>query len=131
MNLNWSQLTSRLAVAARPRCAPVLHSGRTRVPMFRCVDAVEQIFLLSTNFKTVGIDFFSRRIVLPQQHSVRFELYDVGGQSLAASMLGKYLFDADCIIFCYDVTNSASFESVVDWMSVVKRLRTNEKASDC
>lgn len=88
-------------------------------------------------FQTVGVDFFSRRIALPNSCNVLFQvcyslnifnliiffqIWDVGGQSLSANMLGKYIYDANCIVFVYDVTNTATFESITDWVTVVKKL---------
>lgn len=67
---------------------------------------------------------------MPQGSHVLFQIWDVGGQSLSANMLGKYVYDAHCIVFVYDVTNAASFESITDWVSVVKRItRQQEKVS--
>ncbi|KAI6229285.1 Ras-related protein Rab-28 [Aphelenchoides besseyi] len=80
--------------------------------------------------QTLGVDFFSRRISLPQQCNVLFQLinqlsievWDVGGQSISANMLSKYVYGSDCVVFVYDVTNAASFESITDWVTVVKRI---------
>lgn len=54
------------------------------------------------------------------------QIWDVGGQSISANMLGKYIYDANCIIFVYDVTNSASFESITDWVAIVKKLTSKQ-----
>ncbi|KAI6189057.1 Ras-related protein Rab-28 [Aphelenchoides besseyi] len=72
--------------------------------------------------QTLGVDFFSRRISLPQQCNVLFQVWDVGGQSISANMLSKYVYGSDCVVFVYDVTNAASFESITDWVTVVKRI---------
>lgn len=42
-------------------------------------------------------------------------------------MLSKYIYDANSIVFVYDVTNSASFESVNDWLAVVKKLTSRQE----
>jgi GTPase SAR1 family protein len=42
-------------------------------------------------------------------------------------MLGKYVFDANCIIFVYDVTNLPTFESVTDWVTVIKKLTNKQE----
>lgn len=59
-----------------------------------------------------------------------FQLWDIGGQSLSASMLQNYLYGAHGIVFVYDVTNAATFESLNDWVSAVKKITKQlEKAS--
>ncbi|KAI6233885.1 Ras-related protein Rab-28 [Aphelenchoides fujianensis] len=72
--------------------------------------------------QTLGVDFFSRRISLPQQCNVLFQIWDVGGQSISANMLSKYVYGTDCVVFVYDVTNTTSFESITDWVTIVKRI---------
>ncbi|CAD5224932.1 unnamed protein product [Bursaphelenchus xylophilus] len=77
--------------------------------------------------QTIGVDFFNRRIAMPHGVNVLFQLWDIGGQSLSTNMLGKYIYDADCIVFVYDVTNSASFDSVTDWVGVVKKINKHQE----
>ncbi|EFO90002.1 hypothetical protein CRE_26006, partial [Caenorhabditis remanei] len=71
--------------------------------------------------QTLGLDFFSRRIMLPQEMQVLVQVWDIGGQSIAGEMIDKYLTGANIVFFVYDVTNSKSFENVGDWLSVVKK----------
>uniref|UniRef100_A0A914DDF9 Ras-related protein Rab-28 n=1 Tax=Acrobeloides nanus TaxID=290746 RepID=A0A914DDF9_9BILA len=72
--------------------------------------------------QTVGVDFFSRRLALPHNIYVLLQIWDIGGQSLSASMLQNYLYGAHGIVFVYDVTNAATFESLNDWVSTVKKI---------
>lgn len=37
-------------------------------------------------------------------------------------MLSNYLYGAHGLVFVYDVTNAATFESLNDWVSSVKKL---------
>ncbi|MFH4976574.1 hypothetical protein AB6A40_003283 [Gnathostoma spinigerum] len=77
--------------------------------------------------QTVGLDFFSRRLLLPANSSVLLQIWDVGGQSIASPMLEKYLFGAHGAIVVYDVTNRSSFENLDDWVSVIKKLTRNQQ----
>ncbi|KAH7725521.1 small GTP binding protein RAB28 [Aphelenchoides avenae] len=72
--------------------------------------------------QTVGVDFFSRRITLPPDLTVLLQIWDVGGQSIAAEMLSKYVYGAHAILFVYDVTNVATFDSLPDWITTVKKI---------
>uniref|UniRef100_A0A0M3HIH6 Ras-related protein Rab-28 n=1 Tax=Ascaris lumbricoides TaxID=6252 RepID=A0A0M3HIH6_ASCLU len=43
-------------------------------------------------------------------------------------MLQKYIFGAHGALVVYDVTNSSSFESLEDWVNIIKRItKTQEK----
>jgi len=75
--------------------------------------------------QTIGVDFFSRRILLPHNVSVLLQIWDIGGQSLAANMLANYLFGAHAVLFVYDVMNTTTFENLGDWIETVKRLTKN------
>ncbi|CAL2039649.1 hypothetical protein CAEBREN_20167 [Caenorhabditis brenneri] len=80
-----------------------------------------------TYHQTLGLDFFSRRIMLPHEMQVLVQVWDIGGQSIAGEMIDKYLTGANIVFFVYDVTNAKSFENVNDWLTVVKR---NTKGSE-
>lgn len=55
-------------------------------------------------------------------------MWDVGGQSIASAMLNKYFFDANAVLFVYDITNTASFDNVSEWIDAVKKLlKTTDK----
>ncbi|KAE9555025.1 hypothetical protein FO519_001771 [Halicephalobus sp. NKZ332] len=80
--------------------------------------------------QTIGVDFFSRRIILPRNVSVLLQIWDIGGQSLAANMLSNYLFGAHAVLFIYDVMNTATFENLGDWIETIKRLTKNYEKAD-
>uniref|UniRef100_A0A0N5A438 Ras-related protein Rab-28 n=1 Tax=Parastrongyloides trichosuri TaxID=131310 RepID=A0A0N5A438_PARTI len=75
--------------------------------------------------QTFGVDFYSKKITLPGDIEVTLEVWDIGGQSVAAPMLEKYLYDADGVLLVYDVTNSASFANLQDWITVTKKYTKN------
>eukprot|EP00397_Hematodinium_sp_SG-2012_P064679 GEMP01091955.1.p1 GENE.GEMP01091955.1~~GEMP01091955.1.p1 ORF type:complete len:234 (+),score=52.80 GEMP01091955.1:127-828(+) len=70
--------------------------------------------------QTIGVDFFVKRVMLPQNVEVRLQLWDIGGQSIGAKMLSNYIFGSDAVVFVYDVTNYQSFQNLEDWMHLVK-----------
>jgi Ras-related protein Rab-28 len=86
---------------------------------------VNNIFAQSYK-QTIGLDFFSRRLLVPQQGKgdiiVNMQLWDIGGQTLGSSMLQTYIFGASAIIFVYDVSNMQSFQNLEDWYDVVYKV---------
>ncbi|GMT24332.1 hypothetical protein PFISCL1PPCAC_15629 [Pristionchus fissidentatus] len=78
--------------------------------------------------QTLGLDFFTRRIILPGEVGINLQVWDVGGQSIASSMIDKYVHGADGVIVVYDITNSASFDDVLEWVTTLKRLLKGEES---
>ncbi|KAB0792950.1 hypothetical protein PPYR_12570 [Photinus pyralis] len=74
---------------------------------------------------TVGADFYTKHLVLPGRQDVTLIISDIGGQELTGSMLDKYLYNINIIVFVYDITNSPSFESLPLWMETVSATITN------
>ena len=79
--------------------------------------------------QTVGLDFFMKRLNLPNNVEVALQLWDIGGQSIGGKMINKYIYGANAVIFCYDVTNGNSFMvserfSAVFLVSPVQHSRT-------
>jgi Ras-related protein Rab-28 len=69
--------------------------------------------------KTVGVDFFQKRIELNDDINVSLQLWDVEGGALTGKMMDTYVHDANAIVFVYDVTNQDSFESIEFWVREV------------
>uniref|UniRef100_A0A0K0EVK3 Ras-related protein Rab-28 (inferred by orthology to a human protein) n=1 Tax=Strongyloides venezuelensis TaxID=75913 RepID=A0A0K0EVK3_STRVS len=72
--------------------------------------------------QTYGCEFYSKKIILPDDIEVTLQIWDIGGQSVAAPMLEKYLYDAQGVLLIYDVTNSSSFANLQDWINVTKKI---------
>ncbi|CAG9832768.1 unnamed protein product [Diabrotica balteata] len=65
---------------------------------------------------TVGVDFRSRTINLDGE-DVTLQLWDTAGQErYRMSMVRHYYKNAHAVVFVYDVTNSASFDSLKKWI---------------
>ena len=71
--------------------------------------------------QTVGLDFFEKKLVLRGDKRVKLQVWDIGGQSVASNMLGKYIFGSDVVFLCYDVTDQQSFSDLEDWLRLVRR----------
>lgn len=71
--------------------------------------------------QTIGIDFFLKRIVFPDNLNVTLQVWDIGGQSIGGKMLDKYIYSSNGVMFVYDVTNAASFDNLEDWLAVIKK----------
>lgn len=77
--------------------------------------------------QTIGIDFFQKRLELPGPTVVLLQCWDVGGQTIGSKMLQSYIYGAHAIILAYDITNSASFADLEDWLSEVKAVYKDGK----
>lgn len=58
--------------------------------------------------QTIGVDFFIKRITLPNGPSVALQIWDIGGQSIGGKMIGNYIYGANAVLLCYDITNYQS-----------------------
>jgi Ras-related protein Rab-28 len=59
--------------------------------------------------------------VLPGNVNVALQIWDIGGQSIGGKMIGNYIFGAQAILLCYDITNYQSFQDLEDWYRLVRR----------
>lgn len=72
--------------------------------------------------QTIGLDFFIKRLELPQQTHVALQIWDIGGQSIGSQMLKTYISGASAIVMVYDITNYDSFRDLEEWLQVVKEV---------
>ncbi|CAD5113347.1 DgyrCDS2521 [Dimorphilus gyrociliatus] len=77
--------------------------------------------------QTVGVDFFLKRIVLPNNVHVTIQVWDIGGQTLGGEMLDKYIYGANGVLLVYDITNANSFENLSDWKVQVEKLISSKR----
>jgi Ras-related protein Rab-28 len=75
--------------------------------------------------QTVGVDFYEKTIPL-RGKDVALQVWDIGGQSLASSMMSRYIRGASVIFLCYDVTDPSSFADLEDWLSLVRKTEKEE-----
>jgi GTPase SAR1 family protein len=41
---------------------------------------------------------------------VALQIWDIGGQSIGSKMIGNYIYGAQAVLICYDITNYQSFQ---------------------
>lgn len=95
-------------------------SGKTSISTRYSQDQFERQYN-----QTLGIDFFMKRINLPNHTQVTLSVHDIGGQTLGGPMLDKYLYGADGILLIYDITNYSSFENLDDWYQTAQKFCNN------
>ncbi|KAF0750424.1 hypothetical protein DYB28_009562 [Aphanomyces astaci] len=79
--------------------------------------------------QTIGLDFFVKTIALPRDRRVVLEVWDIGGQNIRSKMLDKYVYGADIVFVCYDVTDPKSFADADDWVTLVTKARDETPSS--
>ena len=52
--------------------------------------------------------------------NVTIQLWDIGGQSIGSKMLKNYIYGANAVVLCYDITSYESFQNLEDWYRLVK-----------
>ena len=73
--------------------------------------------MYSNNYKpTTGVDFYLKRTTVAGSKNCALKLWDISGKGMQGRMLDKYVYGADAVMLVYDVTNSATFESLEDWL---------------
>lgn len=69
--------------------------------------------------QTVGLDFYEKLMTIRGDKRVNMQVWDIGGQSIGSQMLSKYIFGANVVFLCYDVTDPQSFSDLEDWHNFV------------
>ena len=77
--------------------------------------------VFSKNYSpTTGVDFYLKRTTVAANKNCALKLWDISGKDMQGRMLDKYIFGADAVMLVYDVTNTASFESLQDWLELCR-----------
>ncbi|KAM3172089.1 hypothetical protein ACTXT7_015267 [Hymenolepis weldensis] len=71
--------------------------------------------LASTPEPTVGVDFFSRNILLADGTVIKLRLWDTAGQEKFKSITRSYYRNAVGALLVFDITNRDSFEHIMGW----------------
>jgi len=90
--------------------------GKTSIAMRFTED-----YFAKTYKQTIGLDFFIKRLVLPGDVNVALQIWDIGGQTIGGKMIGNYIFGAQAVLLCYDITNYQTFQNLEDWYRLVRR----------
>ncbi len=81
-----------------------------------------------SSLRSVITDDFSACLSCPLAPSgrtgdihVALQVWDIGGQSIGSKMIGNYIYGAQVVLLCYDITNYQSFQNLEDWYRLVRR----------
>eukprot|EP00345_Euplotes_harpa_P013831 CAMPEP_0168337616 /NCGR_PEP_ID=MMETSP0213-20121227/12300_1 /TAXON_ID=151035 /ORGANISM="Euplotes harpa, Strain FSP1.4" /LENGTH=176 /DNA_ID=CAMNT_0008343147 /DNA_START=8 /DNA_END=538 /DNA_ORIENTATION=- len=71
--------------------------------------------------QTIGVDFYVKRLELPENIYTALQVWDIGGQSIFGKMITTYIYEANAVVFVYDITNHQSFADLEDWHQLVAK----------
>ena len=77
--------------------------------------------------QTLGLDFHSHKIMLPESHAVMLQIWDIGGQSIGSKMLPHYVSGSHAILLVYDITNKESFLNIEEWHRIIVQTFRGQK----
>ena len=69
---------------------------------------------------TIGFDYTSKNIILPNEKKVKISFHDTAGQERYRSIAFNLINSADGIILTYDITNRESFNAIPDWINSIR-----------
>ncbi|NXL00984.1 RAB42 protein, partial [Mesembrinibis cayennensis] len=69
----------------------------------------------ATPCPTVGVEFYSRTVPLPNAGKAKLQLWDTAGQERFRSITRSFYRSAAGVLLVFDLTNRASFEHVPEW----------------
>ena len=61
--------------------------GKTSLIMRFCQD-----YFAKSYKQTIGVDFFTKKITLPNNTLVTLQIWDIGGQSIFSKMVSTYIY---------------------------------------
>jgi len=80
----------------------------------------------SAHVTTIGIDYKSKIIKLPNKKVVKLQIWDTAGQERYMA-INKNLFQkVQGIILMYDLTNRDSFEHLQNWLNLINKNVSNK-----
>jgi len=99
----------------------VVVTGASSVGKSSIVQRLVQNTFSEDGSTTCGADFYTTEIPV-QDGSVRLQIWDTAGQERFRSISRSYFRNAVGAILVYDITNVASFDSLLDWLGEFQRL---------
>jgi small GTP-binding protein len=70
--------------------------------------------------ETLAIEVLSNAIRL-NDHVYLVRLWDTSGREMYEPLLSKYIYNADCVVLVYDVTDNNSWLKMQKWIEIIKR----------
>ena len=80
---------------------------------------------------TIGGAYLQQKVILNNGSTIKYHIWDTGGQERFRSMANLYYRDASAAILTYDVTNEKTFESINFWVEELKYKCDQEKLVLC
>jgi small GTP-binding protein len=77
---------------------------------------------LTDSRKTIGVDFETKVLELNGKE-IKLLIWDFAGEEKFRFIFPQYIYGAMGGILLYDITNSTSFYHIMDWISILKRMR--------
>ena len=74
---------------------------------------------------TIGIDFGSRLVHLPEQKVIKTHIWDTAGQEYFSPIVRTYYRDTAGAALVFDVTMKRSFERIQYWLNELKEVNEN------
>merc|ERR1712032_353226 len=80
---------------------------------------------------TIGGAYQQQKVVLSNGQTIKYHIWDTGGQERFRSMGNLYYKDASAAILTYDITNEKSMEALNYWIDELKNQCNTEKMVIC
>lgn len=80
---------------------------------------------------TIGGAYLQQKVILNNGNTIKYHIWDTGGQERFRSMANLYYRDASAAILTYDITNEKTFESLNFWVEELKYKCDQEKLVLC
>ena len=80
---------------------------------------------------TIGGAYLQQKVILNNGVTIKYHIWDTGGQERFRSMANLYYRDASAAILTYDISNEKSFESLSYWVEELKYKFDHDKLVLC
>ena len=95
--------------------------GKTSI-LLRYVDRIfREIYMI-----TIGFDQRLKSIILKNGKSIKLQIWDTAGQDRFRTITKHYYKRMHGIILIYDVTDRRTFESIRNWVSIIREVATEK-----
>ena len=101
----------------------LLTLGDTSVGKTSILLQYTQRFFPKKALSTIGVDFRTKYVDLPNGKRVKVLLWDTAGQERFRNIADNYYNGSDCVLFVFDITAKSSFEMLSFWMERLKAKR--------
>ena len=95
--------------------------GKTSYILRYTEKTFEEVYLT-----TLGIDFKTKIIKLPNNQKYRIDFYDTAGQERYKSISLNAIKNTQGVILMYDITNKKSFDAITKWMKDIIEAKGKE-----